>query len=696
MRRNSLTRNGRFLIIVPLALLLFSLVWQIRASAQTPSVVFNGGNTHNGTETFDNININKVIYWDGSMAYPFTTVGLQAAINASCNGTVPGKVVLPPFPANGVITAQINVPSLCWIDGAGKYSTVLQASGSLNTDIIGVGPSAHVRLTNFGIDGNRSDNSGTNAYTFHGVDVGVNASDIVLDGMRVSNVRDQGIWIINGTSHVVITNCEIDHVGTLSGSAYGVNIFSNASPGIVDIRIGPNNMLHDNLGGTFIETAANNVSGVSIYGNTMYANAGDANLILGQASAGVISGFRGENNELYCNGWPPSGIGFPAACTPGFLQTGSVSSGGGVGFDLIQNADRRIVHPIISGNYIHDNVFEGVALTTNINPVVNTNGTGVTWVSGPLFNTNWKAGQTVFIGPTNNSTSFFKIASVASTTSLTLTSSAGVQTATSLLAPSYMWASVTSNQFVANGFGSGGPGPGLYVQFSDGNSFGQNVYRGNSNSGFISFGANFNSVNGDAAYSNYVTSGSNAAGFVNLAGLGNSYENVIADDPQASPKQVIGLLVDAHSTNTSVISQSLYGTTAPVSNSGVAMNTPSAKVKSSFTTPCTNGELALSIGWQSTGSATVTGAVGTGQTCEWTITTGTTTSANPTITDNLTNALPSALTVCEMNIKGGTRAPAASDSIDQTTLSATAPKFTFQGTPTAGGKTYTMVRRCGP
>ena len=111
---------------------------------------------------------------------------------------------------------------------------------------------------------------------------------------------------------------------------------------------------------------------------------------------------------------------------------------------------------------------------------------------------------------------------------------------------------------------------------------------------------------------------------------------------------------------------------------------------------CTNGELALSAGWQSTGSATVTAVRGLGQTCEWTITTGTTTAANPTVTDTLTNVLPNATTVCEMIITGGNRTPAAGDGFDQTTLSATAPVFTFQGTPTAGGKTYQVVRRCGP
>jgi len=116
--------------------------------------------------------------------------------------------------------------------------------------------------------------------------------------------------------------------------------------------------------------------------------------------------------------------------------------------------------------------------------------------------------------------------------------------------------------------------------------------------------------------------------------------------------------------------------------------------------PCTNGELALSAGWQSTGSATVTAAAGNGQTCSWTITTGTTTAANPTVTDTLTNVLPEATTVCWMSVNGGTHTPivgaGTSDAFRQTTLSATAPIFTYQETPTAGGTTYFVTRGCGP
>lgn len=113
-------------------------------------------------------------------------------------------------------------------------------------------------------------------------------------------------------------------------------------------------------------------------------------------------------------------------------------------------------------------------------------------------------------------------------------------------------------------------------------------------------------------------------------------------------------------------------------------------------TACTNGELALSAGWQSTGAATVTAVAGTGQTCSWTITTGTTTAANPTVTDTLTNPLPTATTVCELNIHGGTHTGVVNEGFAQTTLSATAPVFTADFTPTAGGTTYLVTRRCGP
>ncbi len=83
---------------------------------------------------------------------------------------------------------------------------------------------------------------------------------------------------------------------------------------------------------------------------------------------------------------------------------------------------------------------------------------------------------------------------------------------------------------------------------------------------------------------------------------------------------------------------------------------------------------------------------GTGQTCQWTIGAEGTTSANPTVTDTLTNVLPSPATVCDVHMVGGT---GSATLIQETTFSATAPVFTFNGTPLSGS-TYVIVRRCGP
>ena len=107
--------------------------------------------------------------------------------------------------------------------------------------------------------------------------------------------------------------------------------------------------------------------------------------------------------------------------------------------------------------------------------------------------------------------------------------------------------------------------------------------------------------------------------------------------------------------------------------------------------PCTNRELNLSPGWGIGASAL--GVVGTGQTCEWTITSGgAMRSPYPTITDHLTNPLPTGSVVCEMRMVGGT---GANTLIDQIQLSATDPIFVFGGTPELG-LTYKVVRRCGP
>lgn len=114
-------------------------------------------------------------------------------------------------------------------------------------------------------------------------------------------------------------------------------------------------------------------------------------------------------------------------------------------------------------------------------------------------------------------------------------------------------------------------------------------------------------------------------------------------------------------------------------------------------TACANGDIALSAGWGST--ASVSGVKGQGQTCEWTFTSsGTGQAAGPTITWTL-KSTQSGNMLCTGNLVGGTGATSidllGTQTIDHTTLSATAPVFTLAGTPVAAS-TYIVVLRCGP
>jgi hypothetical protein len=553
-------RATKLQLVFPVTLLLLSALSQRPISAQTPGVIFNGNNTHSGTETFTNIK--NVVFWDGSK-YPLTAAGLQSAISAACNGTIPGRVE---FPLTGVgqfvtISATVTVPSNCSLNGPGKDRIILHSSVSLKAAIMTVANASKVVLRGFGLDGNRANNS--NCF-----DLGPSTSDVLIDQLRISNCLSQGVLIFNGSAHITIQNSEFFNIGSFPSSPFtaAIDIFSNTSPGVSDIRIGPDNFIHDSSFGIVLSSQNNNISSVNIFDNQIYSNANDAIEILGQNSPGVISGFRAQNNEMFCNGWPANGTGFHSNCTAGFLQSGAVASGGGVGVDLIQNADQRVIHPIVSANYIHDNLFEGLALTTNIQGTVNTSGTAVTWVSGAQFNVNWKNGETLYI---NNA--FYKIASVASSTSLTLQTSAGMQMGTGISSRSFMWASVTGNQSINNGGTavSGPVGPGIYCQLADGNTFGQNVMKNNFLEGLELFGCDFNTSSGDRAYSN---NSSNTAGrnngFAVIGGFADAFFGDTTDDPVAAPKQTVGLLIDANSTSTTVNSSSLYGTVAQVTDNG--------------------------------------------------------------------------------------------------------------------------------
>jgi hypothetical protein len=113
-------------------------------------------------------------------------------------------------------------------------------------------------------------------------------------------------------------------------------------------------------------------------------------------------------------------------------------------------------------------------------------------------------------------------------------------------------------------------------------------------------------------------------------------------------------------------------------------------------TGCANGNFALSGGWGST--ASVSGAKGFSDTCEITITSaGTGQAVNATVTWTVPTAMPTATTVCTAQLVGGTITglTVTGALLNQTTLSATAPVFTFAGLPVSTLTTI-IVFRCGP
>jgi hypothetical protein len=172
----------------------------------------------------------------------------------------------------------------------------------------------------------------------------------------------------------------------------------------------------------------------------------------------------------------------------------------------------------------------------------------------------------------------------------------------------------------------------------------------------------------------------------NLIGLDNGNAINVGRSATGQPLQLFsgGAGVDIVAFNSAVTELGRFRSGGGVSAAGHLID---------LGTACTNGELVLSAGWGNTPNGTVTAVAGTGQTCQWTITAGgAATGANPTITDTLTNTLPAATIVCDIRQVGGT---GAASLINQTTLSATVPIFTFGGTPTASA-TYFVVRRCGP
>lgn len=492
--------------------------------------------------------------------YPLTSTGINAALAAACNGTIPGVVELKLSGSSIVtgISGQISVPSNCTLQKPGRESLMLQVSAGYNTNpLILISGATNVRLEGFGIDANRTANSNV----FDLIEV-TNSSNVTLDQMLITNSIDAGINLFGSNSNITISNSVITNNGAVLPSPNGGGIGITPSSGLVTNVSMFRNYIHGNNHGIAIfnsSTVASTVAGVDISENIIEGNANDGIEVTSSfVVGGEIRGVRVANNKSNCNGYLSAGL--PNICTADFLQNGGSNSSSGVGIDFTGPLIRE---PIVVGNDVDGNAFDGVSLDTEIIATVNTSGSTIT-CSGcgstyPALNTRWQTGQWVQVNGTP-----YQISSCASTTSCTTVTSIGSNTGATLRAPSLTYAAITGNTAVKN------HNTGFFNSYSDGNKFTGNTAAVNGLEGFGDADSTGIGFSNNTAYSNDTqNSGSNNAGFV----ISETFDTMIAGgnftaDYQSFQTQNAGVLNTSAAVNTYIVGNKLTGPSANISDAG--------------------------------------------------------------------------------------------------------------------------------
>lgn len=538
----------------------------ILVAGQGTDLYSNGQNYYaqlGGVASYPGVH-NNFVYVDGGTAYPFTSTGINAAITAACNGTIPGTVVLFPTAAGAAapITAQITPVSNCTIQGPGKNLLTLQASATYNAGtMIPIAGRSNVVLQGFAVDGNR----GSNANNFELIHVD-NSTNVTLSDLLVANGQTTAISL-NGTGkNIVIRNSEIKNTGLPIPSPAGGGIGVSAAGAMSGIVI-DGNYIHGNNAGIAVFNSASTdaVTGLKIINNTVNGNGADAILISGVHNlGGSISQAQIENNEAGCNGWLLSGVGFSANCIPDFLQAMALSQGAGSSFSGVGvDVTGVLVNaPTIVGNNLHDNVFDGISIGTPMNATVNTSGSTITCancgVTFPPMNTRWLTGQIVTVNG-----AVLAISSCSSITTCTTTTPVGTHTNAAFLGPTTVNAVVSGNVSFHN-FATG-----YFNFFSDGNQYSGNTANLNGLEGFGLSSSTGVIYSGGSAISNDTTNnGGSNAGFVIILGFQTQIKGVFTNDYQSFQTQQAGVLVTGGSVNTVIESNGLNAPSTPVSNAG--------------------------------------------------------------------------------------------------------------------------------
>lgn len=480
-----------------------------------------------------NVNLNGVI---NVATYGAKCDGATDDCAALTAALAAGPNICAPAGSTCLTSCTLDIPSSTTVGGCADAFTIA-AYSTLNGPLIQF---SGVNSAGLGGGLTLNGNWGTNAHQNDLVQI-LNSSNITIDGVLMLDTFGNGVDILGGNNGVTVKNSTVEFFGEPLSSGVNNCGFASQLQTVASKSVDFfNDIAHDGDVG-FCNYTTGTSSQVERNWRwshiKAYANASDGwNLFSpdGGSGGGSMTDIQLVDSEAWCNGWPASGAGFSGNCTPGYYQTGTIASASGSGFDANSAVQHRLV---ISNNVAHDNVWDGFDNTPQLTSTVNTSGTAVTWVSGVTFNTHWKAGQGIRLNGV-----IYTVSSVATTTSLTLSSSAGAQTGVAMIAPGEDAAVFVGNNAYNNGQGSssGSPGAGFFDE-SIGTTYTGNFATLNNDPGFMWETSSGGSASANQSWNNDVNStnwnmGYLCAGCVNMTFAGNG-----AWDDTGSNRQLYGL-----------------------------------------------------------------------------------------------------------------------------------------------------------
>lgn len=453
-----------------------------------------GGASVPGTVSVDSANTSG---WPGKSIDAW--IAAASASLGAAGGTV--QLAAGSYTIGASIQAASNVSIVC--DPA--HGSVLTASGDLVVPLYVATSVSNFDLSNCVLDGNYPANTDTNMImaSLTGATGGTISNNIIR------NTAGFGVYMFYGNSYVNILENEIYNIGQpLPAITQAIGGGGQAPGGNSHIAILYNN-IHDSSLGIFVQPSStstnlsedwniahNTITKMSSNGITVYCG--------GLATNGPIKNVRTIDNDVSCVGWPAGGIGFDAACSPGFLQSGPVAAADGTGVSYNCATEEQ---GVIADNRLRDNYYEGIDLVVVTYSTVNTGSgggcggaTALCWVSGDLFQyPQWQPHQSVFING-----NAYSLDSCSSATSCTLVNGPGDLTGVVMFGNAMRSkTTVKGNILYSNGHGNGyasGNGGADVTGYED--TWANNVSYQNNAYGFVDQGAVLTSHTGDKTFDN--------------------------------------------------------------------------------------------------------------------------------------------------------------------------------------------------